>query len=173
MINQFWLNKKGEINSSLHLLGDKQLLSFLHLRTSKTLNSQYLNGTRSYNFKSNLNLPTHYTLALKNHENFSYGERAQQGHRPGQNFQQHYASPGFQQQQQGSQRAENQGQRRSSSFEEQMLTFMGENKRLLNIHELKFADLAAFQANTVVFQANTNASLKNLETQVGKLALAM
>ena len=54
-----------------------------------------------------------------------------------------------------------------------MLTFMGENKRLLNIHEQKFVNLAAFQANTVVFQANTNASLKNLETQVGKLALAM
>ena len=28
-----------------------------------------------------------------------------------------------------------------------------------------------FQANTIVFQANTNASLKNLETQVGKLAM--
>ena len=54
-----------------------------------------------------------------------------------------------------------------------MLTFMGENKRLLNIHEQKFDELVAFQANTTVFQANTNASLKNLETQVGKLALAM
>ena len=54
-----------------------------------------------------------------------------------------------------------------------MLTFLGENKRLLNIHEHKFSDLAAFQANTVVFQVNTNASLKNLETQVGQLALAM
>ena len=54
-----------------------------------------------------------------------------------------------------------------------MLTFMGENKRLLNIHEQKFVDLATFQTNTVVFQANTNASLKNMETQVGQLALAM
>ena len=62
---------------------------------------------------------------------------------------------------------------RSSSFEKQMLTFMGGNKRLLNIHEQEFADLAAFQENTTVFQANTNASLKNLETQVGQLALAM
>ena len=35
--------------------------------------SQYLNANRSYTFKSNLNLPTHYTLALKNLENFSYG----------------------------------------------------------------------------------------------------
>ena len=54
-----------------------------------------------------------------------------------------------------------------------MLTFIGENKRLMHIHEQKFADLATFQANTTVFQSNTNASLKNLETQVGQLALAM
>ena len=54
-----------------------------------------------------------------------------------------------------------------------MLTFMGENKRLLNIHEQKFSELAAFQANINVFQATTNASLKHLETQVGQLALAM
>ena len=57
-----------------------------------------------------------------------------------QNFQQLYAPHGFQgQQQQGSQKVENQGQRRYVSFEDQMMTFMGENKRLLNIHELKFA----------------------------------
>ena len=50
---------------------------------------------------------------------------------------------------------------------------MGENKRLLNIHEQNFAELAAFQANINVFQANTNAYLKNLETHVGQLALSM
>ena len=54
-----------------------------------------------------------------------------------------------------------------------MLAFIGENKRLLNIHEEKFAELEEFQANTIVFQANTNASLKNLETRVGQLTLAM
>ena len=54
-----------------------------------------------------------------------------------------------------------------------MLSFMGENKRLLSIHEQKFAELAAFQANTNVFQANINAFLKNLETQMGQLALEM
>ena len=54
-----------------------------------------------------------------------------------------------------------------------MLAFMGGNKRLLNIHEKKFAELAAFQANTTVFYVNSNAFLKNLETQVGQLALAM
>ena len=71
--------------------------------------AKYLNATRSYNFNLNLNFPTHYTSALKNHENFSYRGGAQQGQRPRQNFQQHYASPGFQQQQQqqGSQRVEN------------------------------------------------------------------
>ena len=50
---------------------------------------------------------------------------------------------------------------------------MGENKGLLNIHEQNFAELVAFKANTTVFQANTNASLKNLEIQVGQLALAI
>ena len=54
-----------------------------------------------------------------------------------------------------------------------MLSFMRENKRLLNIHEQKFTELAAFQENTTVFQANTNASLTILETQVGQLALTM
>ena len=48
-----------------------------------------------------------------------------------------------------------------------MLNFMDENKRLLNIHEQNFAELAAFQANTTVLEANTNAYLKNMETQVG------
>ena len=35
-------------------------------------------------------------------------------------------------------------QRRSNSFEDQMLAFLRENKRLMNIHEQKFAKLAAF-----------------------------
>ena len=62
--------------------------------------AQYLNANRSYTFKPNLNLPTHYTPTLRNHENFSYGGGAQQGQRPGQNLQQYHASSGFQQQQQ-------------------------------------------------------------------------
>ena len=45
--------------------------------------AQYLNANKSYTFKPNLNLPTHYTLALKNHENFSYRGGVQQGQRPG------------------------------------------------------------------------------------------
>ena len=34
---------------------------------------QYIQSNSSYNFKPNNNLPTHYTLALRNHENLSYG----------------------------------------------------------------------------------------------------
>ena len=51
-----------------------------------------------------------------------------------------------------------------------MLQFMGDNKKLLNLHEQKFAELETFKSNTQNFQANTNDSLKNLETQVGQLA---
>ena len=61
--------------------------------------ARYLNANRSYTFKPNLNLPTHHTLALRNHDNFSYGEGAQQVQRPRKNLKQYHASPGFQQQQ--------------------------------------------------------------------------
>ena len=61
----------------------------------------------------------------------------------------------------------------TQSFEDQMLHFMSENNKILNLHEKKFSDLENFQANTVVFQTSTNASLKNLDIQIGKLAQAM
>ena len=54
-----------------------------------------------------------------------------------------------------------------------MLQFMGDNKRLIHFHEQKLSDLEAFKSDTQVFQNNTSALLKNLETQVGKLALNM
>ena len=38
--------------------------------------AQFMGGNKSYNFKPNNNLSTHYTPALRNHENFSYGDRA-------------------------------------------------------------------------------------------------
>ena len=57
--------------------------------------AQYLNADRSYTFKLNLNLPTHYTSTLRKHENLLYGGGAQQVQRPGQNLQQYHASPGF------------------------------------------------------------------------------
>ena len=54
-----------------------------------------------------------------------------------------------------------------------MLQFMGDNKRLLKLHEQKLSDLEAFKSDTQVFHKNTSSSLKNLETQVGQLALNM
>ena len=51
-----------------------------------------------------------------------------------------------------------------------MLQFMGDNKKLLNHHEQKFAELETFKSKTQIFQENTNASLKKVETQVGQLA---
>ena len=105
--------------------------------------ANYLNEQRAYHFKPNPNLPTHYTPALRNHENFSYGGGAQHVPRHGQNFQPGYAPPRFQQQQQREGRNEYQGQKRAQTFKDQMLQFMGENKKLLNFHEQKFAKLEA------------------------------
>ena len=48
---------------------------------------------------------------------------------------------------------------------------MGDNKKLLNLHEQKFGELEASNTNSQIFQKTTNASLKNLETQIGQLAL--
>ena len=48
---------------------------------------------------------------------------------------------------------------------------MGDNKKLLNLHEQKFAELEASNTNSQIFPKTTNASLKNLETQIGQLAL--
>ena len=135
--------------------------------------ANYLNERRAYHFKPNPNLPTHYTPALRNHENFSYGGGAQHVPRHGQKFQQGYAPPMFQQQQQGEGRNEYQGQKRAQTFEDQMLQFMGENKKLLNFHVQKFAELEASNTNSQIFQTTTNAYLKNLETQIGKLALTL
>ena len=50
---------------------------------------------------------------------------------------------------------------------------MSENKRILNLHENKFYDLKNFQANTTVSQTNSNATMRNSETQVGQLALSL
>ena len=54
-----------------------------------------------------------------------------------------------------------------------MFQFMSKHKRILNVHEKRFSDLENFQANTTVFQTNTNASLKNLEIQIWQLAQAV
>ena len=137
--------------------------------------AKYVNEPRKYHFKPNPNLPTHYSPTLRNHENFSYGGGALQGPRHGQNPQQGYQQPPrFQQQHQGSEgRNDYQGHRRTQPLEEQMLQFIGDNTKLIHFHEQKLSDLEAFKSNTQVFQKNTSASLKNLETQVGQLALSM
>ena len=104
------MNKMGNHDRRMHLAhevgtidGNEQKSSvdegLAHEGPYQVEEALFLNANRSYNFKSNLNLPTQYTLALRNHENFSYGGGAQQGPRPMQNFQQQYAPHGFQGQQ--------------------------------------------------------------------------
>ena len=41
------------------------------------------------------------------------------------------------------------------------------------MHEKGFSELENFKENTTVFQANIDDSLKNLEMQIGQLALTM
>ena len=50
---------------------------------------------------------------------------------------------------------------------------MGDNKRLLQFHDHKLFNLEAFKSDTHMFQKYASASLKNLETRVGQLALNM
>ena len=57
--------------------------------------AKYVNEPRSYHFKPNPNLPTHYNPVLRNHENFSYGGGNTQGQRQGQNPQQGHPPPRF------------------------------------------------------------------------------
>ena len=91
--------------------------------------ANYLNEQRSYHFKSNPNLPTHYNPALRNNENFSYGGGASQGQRQGPNFQQGYHPPRFQQQQQkGEQRNEYQVRRRPSRLRSRCCSSWGITK---------------------------------------------
>ena len=47
-----------------------------------------------------------------------------------------------------------------------MLGYMADTKKILNNHEQRMDDMD-------IFQANTNASLKYLETQVGHLAISL
>ena len=54
---------------------------------------KYVNEQRSYHFKPNPNLHTHYNPALRNHENFSYGGGALHGPRQEQHPQQGYHQP--------------------------------------------------------------------------------
>ena len=132
------MNKLGNNESRMHTTHEMGVVEERIRRSAKGLveeepyqveETKYINEQRSYSFKPNPNLPTHYTPTLRNHENFSYGGGTQQGPRPGQNYQQAYAQPGFQeQQQQRDSGGECQGQKRTQSFKDQMLHFMSENK---------------------------------------------
>ena len=57
--------------------------------------ANYLNEQRGYHFKPNPNLPTHYTPALRGHENFSYGGGASQDTKHGQGYHQGYSPSRF------------------------------------------------------------------------------
>ena len=48
----------------------------IHEGSYQVKEAQCLNANKSYTFRPNLNLPTHYTPTLRNHENFSYGRGA-------------------------------------------------------------------------------------------------
>ena len=92
------MNKLGNQNRRMHsaheigtVEGNEQKSSanegLAHEGPYQVEEAQLVNGNRSYNFKPNLNLPTHHTPTLRNHKNFSYGGGAQQGPRIVQNFQ--------------------------------------------------------------------------------------
>ena len=93
------MNKLGNIERRMHTAHEVGAVEERIRRSAEELvgeepyqveETKYMNEKKSYHFKPNPNLPTHYTPALRNHENFSYGEGAQQGPRLGQNYQQAY-----------------------------------------------------------------------------------
>ena len=117
------MNKLGNNEGRMHTVHEVGAVEERIRRSSEGLveeepyqveETKCMNEQRSYHFKPNPNLPTHYTPSLRNHENFSYGGGAQKGLRPGQNYQQAYAQPRFQkQQQQRDNRGDYQGQKRT------------------------------------------------------------
>ena len=127
--------------------------------TSQVEEANYLNN-RGYVFQPNNNLPMHYHRGLQNHENLSYDNQAIMPHVP------HKLSvsnppPGFQGQVALS--SNNQGQRKPSFFEENILYFLNDMKKR---NDSRIANLETTQVNM-------GASLKNLETQTGQLAQSM
>ena len=85
------MNKLGNSERRMHAAYEVGVVEERNRRSAKELvgeepyqveEAKYMNEQRSYHFKPNPNLPTHYTPALRNHENFSYGGGAQQGPRP-------------------------------------------------------------------------------------------
>ena len=74
------MNKLGNNERRIHIVHEEGLN---HEGSYQVEEAQYLNANRSYTFKPNLNLPTHYTPELRSHDNFSYRGEAQQGQRIG------------------------------------------------------------------------------------------
>ena len=76
------LNKLGSNERRMHTAHEVGAVEEIIRRSAKGLidedphqveETKYMNEKRSYYFKPSPNLPTHYTPALRNHENFSYG----------------------------------------------------------------------------------------------------
>ena len=160
----------------------------LHIKDANYVNN------RSYTFRPNNSLPTHYHARLRNHENLSYGNQAIISHEP-----YTMAPPRFQNQ--GALSSNYQGNTRKievnellvamnemrksnesclTQLENNQLTFGMHIEGLENIQatmgtcmknlENNQANIGTCMKNMETNQANLGASLKNLETQMGKLA---
>ena len=78
------MNNHERISHSTNAMGiedgteQKQTeLGLAHEGPYQVEEAKFIQGNKSYNFKPNNNLPTHYTPALRNYENLSYGSRVQ------------------------------------------------------------------------------------------------
>ena len=101
------MNKLGNNEKRMHIAHELGAVEERIRRSAEGLvdeepyqveDTKYMNEQRSYHFKPNPNLPTHYTPTLRNHDNFSYGGGAQQSPRLRHKYQQAYAQPRFQEQ---------------------------------------------------------------------------
>ena len=105
-------------------------------------------------------MPTHYHPGLQNHENLSYGNQEIVPHVP---HQLSVSNPPLDLQGQGASSTNYQGKRRPSFFEENILYLLSDMKKS---NDSRIASLE-------MTQVNMGATLKNLETQMGKLAHSM
>ena len=89
------MNKLGNNERRMHTAHEVGAVKERSIRSAEELvgeepyqveETKYMNEQRSYHFKPNPNFQTHYTPTLRNHENFSYGGGAYQGHRAGKNY---------------------------------------------------------------------------------------
>ena len=85
------MNKLGNSERRMHTTHEVRAVEERRRRSAEELvgeepyqveEAKYMNEQRSFHFKPNPNLPTHYTPGLRNHENFSYGGGAHQGPKP-------------------------------------------------------------------------------------------